>query len=167
MFSLHSNWPSVQRCVSVKISYVRFFTVLQFHTTLFIHTNKNNTMNPFKEWLSKRVLPVQCISPLFRAAGLFECGHSFSFRETFSFRHLLIIIVDFFQLSESKRFWCIFWFCYHLWGAVNLQMVVGGCCLTLFIPTLCTSAMTNSLAEQHFNWSHFCQTRQAKTHLGI
>lgn len=50
---------------------------------------------------------------------------------------------------------------------VNVQMVVGGCCLTLFAPTLCTPAMTSSLAEQHFNWSQFCQTRQAKTHLGI
>lgn len=29
---------------------------------------------------------------------------------------------------------------------------------------LCTGA---SLAEQHFNWSQFCQTRQAKTHLRI
>lgn len=48
---------------------------------------------------------------------------------------------------------------------VNVQMVVGGCCLTLLTRTLCTAATTSRLAEQHFNWSHFCQTRQAKTHL--
>lgn len=50
---------------------------------------------------------------------------------------------------------------------VNVQMVVGGCRLTLFARTVCTPAMMSDLAEQHFNWSHFCQTRQAKTHLGI
>ena len=50
---------------------------------------------------------------------------------------------------------------------VNVQMVVGGCRLTLRARTLCTHATTSSLAEQHFNWSRFCQTRQAKTHLRI
>lgn len=49
---------------------------------------------------------------------------------------------------------------------VNVQMVVGGCCLTLPACTVCTPALSD-LAERHFDWSHFCQTRQAKTHLGI
>lgn len=33
--------------------------------------------------------------------------------------------------------------------------------------SFCTLATMSSLAEQHFNWSHFCQTRQAKTHFRI
>lgn len=49
---------------------------------------------------------------------------------------------------------------------VNVQMVVGGCRLTLLACTLCTPALSD-LAERHFDWSHFCQTRQATTHLGI
>lgn len=49
---------------------------------------------------------------------------------------------------------------------VNVQMVVGGCRLTLLACTLCTPALSD-LAAWHFDWSHFCQTRQAKTHLGI
>lgn len=50
---------------------------------------------------------------------------------------------------------------------VNVQMAVGGCRLTLCARTLCTPAMMSDLAVQHFNWSHFCLTRQAKTHLRI
>ena len=73
-----------------------------------------------------------------------------------------------FRLWESASSWWISDFvttCAVL--TVNVQMVVGGCRLTLFARALCTPATTSRLAEQHFNWSHFCQTRQAKTHLRI
>lgn len=73
-----------------------------------------------------------------------------------------------FRLWESASSWWISDFvttCAVL--TVNVQMVVGGCRLTLFARALCNLATTSRLAEQHFNWSHFCQTRQAKTHLRI
>lgn len=61
-------------------------------------------------------------------------------------------------------------------------MGVGGCCLTQFARRLSVllprragffffffpfSFLNNLLAARRFNWSHFCQTRQAATHLGI